>query len=440
MRDATEPGIPSEPHGLSRRLEDGYLVAVVLLVLGWVVPLAHSLAIGSVDFTGDALQEGARARSLQEGTPAFQLLIGACYGISGLALLRRIRPGRLPAAVLLVLAPVVFALASWTWSETPAITARRSIGLAGTLVIAAHLGLLCDWARLRVLLLTACAIAVASSLAASLLFPAWAVHQSGVHEGNWRGLFIQKNSAGSAMVIALAVAGSIAIESAGRLRAVALGVALLAVAGAVASGSRTAWLLALMAGALIGWTALQGRSRMAGAIAALLLATVMASGAVAVHEAFASAPRLEDARVLGRDITATGRWNIWQLLGPLIAERPIIGYGFRGFWSGQGPSGEIWSAMGWEPANAHSSWVDTLVELGAVGLALVLALLVAYAVLLRRSWGGAPIGARAWLLAILVVTVVQGMGDTTILEPNGPLWTMLLVGFFVLLRRPAVPA
>jgi hypothetical protein len=38
------------------------------------------------------------------------------------------------------------------------------------------------------------------------------------------------------------------------------------------------------------------------------------------------------------------------------------------------------------------------------------------------------------------VTVVQGMGDTTILEPNGPLWTMLLVGFFVLLRRPAVPA
>jgi hypothetical protein len=43
-------------------------------------------------------------------------------------------------------------------------------------------------------------------------------------------------------------------------------------------------------------------------------------------------------------------------------------------------------------------------------------------------------GQSIWVLGILVLLVVQGLSDTTLLEPNAPLWTLSLAAFFHLLR------
>ncbi len=57
-----------------------------------------------------------------------------------------------------------------------------------------------------------------------------------------------------------------------------------------------------------------------------------------------------------------------------ITKRPILGYGFHAFW-GRGLSGEatnIALSTGWVLAHSHNGFLDIWLDLGAVGLGLVL--------------------------------------------------------------------
>jgi len=79
--------------------------------------------------------------------------------------------------------------------------------------------------------------------------------------------------------------------------------------------------------------------------------------------------------ILGKDLTLTGRTELWGRLNHSIAEYPWLGYGFKGFWlRGLGiledPAGNIINANGFKPNSAHSGFYDVVLELGLVGLVL----------------------------------------------------------------------
>lgn len=407
--------------------------------MGWLVGLAYGLSVGSIgtdDLTG--VTAGARAQVLQEGTPVFHWLIGTCYVISTVLLVRRrTSVGALPLIVLVPLALVVLAFTSCLWSEAPEITFRRSIALAGTTILAFHLGWGCTWLRLSRILGIAAGIACGSSVFVCLAFPEWALHHGAEHEGDWRGLFLQKNSAGSAMVIGLLIAFANLATDWPRRRRWGLLLAAIALAGAIGSGSRTAWFLSLLIATLAAWVVLSRVRQIAAHIVALVGAVAVASAAIVVYDIFASTPRPDDVRILGRDITATGRYTLWSALWPYITDQPIAGYGFKGFWTGTGHCLELWSALGWEAANGHSSWVDVLLELGVIGVALVLGQVAAFVAVLVRLWRRLATGQAMWALGTLALVTIQGLSDTTLIDPNGPLWTMTLAVFFHLLRSEA---
>ncbi|WP_426201257.1 O-antigen ligase family protein [Pseudomonas sp. TWP3-1] len=69
---------------------------------------------------------------------------------------------------------------------------------------------------------------------------------------------------------------------------------------------------------------------------------------------------------LGRDPSLTDRTLIWELLGPLIDERFLKGYGFGAFWTSPDADGFItrWGYIG----NAHSGYVETLLNGGLIQL------------------------------------------------------------------------
>ena len=411
-------------------------------MLGWLVPLAYSLSIGSIEFdTATGATAGARAQVLQEGTPVYHWLIGTCYVISTVLLVRRrIAFWRLPMLTILPLGLVLLAGVSGLWSEAPAITLRRSIALAGTTVLAFHLGWTCTWSRLSRLLGVALGLAGATSILASLLFPDWAVHHGANHDGDWRGLFLQKNSAGAAMVLALLVAAANLATAWPQRRNWGLFLAALALLGVVGSGSRTAWFLSLLVVTLAVWVALLRFRQLAAHIVVLISSLALLSAVVVVVDIFASTAKPEDVRILGRDLTATGRYTLWTAMWPYIADQPLAGYGFKGFWTGTGPCLELWNTLGWQAANGHSSWVDVLLELGALGLAMVLGLVLAFVSLLLRCWRRLGPGQAMWILGVLALVIIQGLSDTTLIEPNGPLWTLTLAAFFHLLRQQAAPS
>lgn len=103
--------------------------------------------------------------------------------------------------------------------------------------------------------------------------------------------------------------------------------------------------------------------------AALLLLGFLAAIAAIFHEAIFD--------LLGRSPDASGRFYIWEKVLVLIQERPIEGWGWIGYWI---PGVEPWEGLveinSVPMYQAHNALLDTWVQLGIVGLFVMLWLLI----------------------------------------------------------------
>ncbi len=78
------------------------------------------------------------------------------------------------------------------------------------------------------------------------------------------------------------------------------------------------------------------------------------------------------------DSTFTGRTMIWDFAQNEIARRPLFGWGYQSFWLVGPDAPSVVDAPGWVKImpNAHSGYYDTMLEMGYVGFALLVAFLM----------------------------------------------------------------
>ena len=118
----------------------------------------------------------------------------------------------------------------------------------------------------------------------------------------------------------------------------------------------------------------------------------------------------------GRSSDLTGRTEIWSWVVSRIAERPILGYGYAGFWIGvSAASAAVDRAMGATIMYSHNGYLEILLTLGAVGFVFVLAFL---ATGLKRAYDWSEheqsrVG--LWPLAFLLFFLLHNFGECTIL-------------------------
>jgi exopolysaccharide production protein ExoQ len=95
--------------------------------------------------------------------------------------------------------------------------------------------------------------------------------------------------------------------------------------------------------------------------------------------------------ITGKDVTLTGRTELWAYGREVIAEHPLLGVGYQAFWvQGYGPAEMLWATFGIASRmgfNFHNTYISNAVEIGIVGLAIQLVLLY-----------GAWFGVLAWAL------------------------------------------
>lgn len=106
------------------------------------------------------------------------------------------------------------------------------------------------------------------------------------------------------------------------------------------------------------------------------------------------------------DSTFTGRQIIWDFATLKMAVKPWLGWGYQSFWL-VGPDGpSITNATGWVKSmpNAHNGYFDVRLELGYVGLVLLLAFLFATLHAIGRI--AAVNAARGWLLLSLALFII----------------------------------
>jgi len=73
---------------------------------------------------------------------------------------------------------------------------------------------------------------------------------------------------------------------------------------------------------------------------------------------------------LGRDPTLTGRTLLWKDLLH-VPNNPYIGVGYGSFWLGKRLA-IIWETQIWKPMQTHNGYLDVYLELGAIGLSLMM--------------------------------------------------------------------
>jgi O-antigen ligase len=76
---------------------------------------------------------------------------------------------------------------------------------------------------------------------------------------------------------------------------------------------------------------------------------------------------------MDRDVGLSGRTELWGILFDMILWRPWLGYGYGGFWLGwEGASSSVWLSTGWDMLHAHNGFIDICLDLGVLGLTILL--------------------------------------------------------------------
>ncbi len=327
------------------RVEFALLIAVLLVFTEGILP-----RLVSSDQTSD-------------GSPLLRYLWLPIYAVAFAGTVWKIREIaqvclRLPFLMgLLAVCAVSFA-----WSIEPGLTQRRSLAIIMTTIAGLYLGTRYSWkTMLRAIALTWFIVAVSSFLT-GLAVPSFGRMQE-VHIGAWQGLFYEKNQLGGMMARAALFGAFLAIMDRPFrwhwASLVGLSVVLI-----LLSTSKTALLGMLLGFAILTTAALMKRGLNTGLVVAWLGTIAVGAGTALL----VFAPEFV-FQLLGRDMTLTGRTDIWIVLIDYIEQRPLLGYGYGAFWSPESDPGNwVREALQWDAPTAHNGWMEVTLALGLVGL------------------------------------------------------------------------
>jgi exopolysaccharide production protein ExoQ len=85
--------------------------------------------------------------------------------------------------------------------------------------------------------------------------------------------------------------------------------------------------------------------------------------------------------ITGKDLTFSGRTNIWYLLKLHIRQHPVLGSGYEAYWIGpvpSSPSYDMLNQLFFYPTEGHNGYLDVINDLGYVGGACLLAYFIVY--------------------------------------------------------------
>jgi O-antigen ligase len=134
------------------------------------------------------------------------------------------------------------------------------------------------------------------------------------------------------------------------------------------------------------------------------------------------------SNILFGDPTFTGRTVIWDFADIEIARRPLFGWGYQSFWLVGPDSPSLTDAPGWVKfmPNAHNGYLDTKLETGYLGYALLVIFIVTTVHAIGRLADRAR--ARAWIVLSLALHIIITNGLESIwLRGFEPLWVVFLI-------------
>lgn len=370
------------PNGTAWRRDDRHSLFLAgmmwLLIVLMIVP--EGFDYQSLTTTGAPSSGGAVSRLLWLGLLAMSAII--IFWRAGLAwlLARALNP--------FLLLFVALAVASIAWSIDPSLSSRRLIRLI-TMVLACMAFVLMGWhaRRYQNVVRPILTIMLLGSIFFGLVFPSLAIHQQTSAEliGAWRGLANHKNGLGALACFAL-----IFWFHAWLTREVKFLPAL--AGGAVAATclvlSRSSTSLAATVFVMVFLVMLLRSPHglrpyvpyLVGTLVAILLIYALAILNLIPGLGTLMAPI---AALTGKDMSLTGRTEIWAILSEHIRYHPFLGTGYGAYWTAGPVAGTqsyefVWRMGSFYPGSAHNGYLEIVNDLGWAGLACLIAYIVTH--------------------------------------------------------------
>lgn len=403
---------PGQPRSLSYYVERVFVVVGLLLMLGALKGLFVDLS---------QIRGGTGSRTT--GGFGFQLFSGSIYLVTSAVILTRVNLflwlcSRNKAFILLI----AFVMFSAVWSIDPSVSLRRTVALLGTTIFAIYIVMRFRPEEMLDLLATAFALAVIASLIMVFLFPNVGLHA----DDDWRGIFGHKNLMGRMMTL-----GGIVFLMSAMIRPRArlvLWLGFIVCACLVAlSGSRTGWVT--LTALLVGIWPLQAlrRSQTPLAFRSVLIGVLILGGGLLLLQFYEAGLAL-----VGRDATFSARTKIWELAFELGLRRPILGHGYRVFWTEEN-AGRLYMLL-WDArfGHGHNSFIDLWLELGIAGVSVFVLTLVLclHRAMSRLTSSRDPIG--LWFPLFLAFMILTSITERTILQQGSIEWILYVTTLFYL--------
>jgi exopolysaccharide production protein ExoQ len=404
--------------------------SVLLMIVVFYPPTLKPFAL----LTGKAPWEFSLTDAVAEGGPMreIQLTLLGLVGIGRLVFRRTGQSARAAPNSLgwLLVVFAVLIVASAMWSDEPLLSVRRLGALIMVVLAAFAYRRMPDEEFLRLVFFTTLAgltFGLAKEVARGTFHP-WDAYY------RFTGTLWHPNLQGLNCALVLLSGGAL-VHAARRWKlAVTLVIPL---ACLLLTRSRTS--LAAVFGAALFYAFLSLlRGRPLVLVGSLCLATMATLSAVWIGQ---SSPVLEDTIKLGREdselATFEGRTRIWEEGLVFVRSRPWLGYGYDVFWSPDRIE-EFSRTLGWTFLGAHSTYLDTLLGLGVIGLLLFVCILATGVLRASRVAVGSGNAADLFFAALLFFCALYGFLETNLIGPS--FLTFLYMTALVRLGFRAEPA
>lgn len=336
--------------------------------------------------------------------PLLGTMAALAFLVFATALVAR-RPGALAGEVLGQ--PVLCLLIGWCllsalWSDYPSVSLRHGVQLALTvvfsIVLASRVSPLVLLKCLTICFLVACVVSLGTGRARA----------DGL---GYLGIYNSKNAMAAASSILVLAGLCLMVDRRTDawwrltgLGGLALGGLLLVRANSVGAIAVTG-IVCLTLGLILVLRRVTGTVRLV--VGVLGTVAILAAGLIALSWADQIAAGFLD--LTGKDLSLTGRTDLWQTALDEIARRPWLGAGYQAVWVQGNPLAEdLWRAFHVESRTGfhfHNAWLSNAVEIGLIGVALqALAVMAAFAGTL--AWVMRDLRAETLFLALFMLRQV----------------------------------
>lgn len=291
---------------------------------------------------------------------------------------RRIR-WRRSLPVLSIFALSLLAGMSSLWSLAPDITFSKFMLLA-LAVAAPGVAVLISGSIERCLapMFWVMAAAVAINLLAIATSPAGPIGHDGI--------YVHKNILGRYMAISLVLGLAGMLSRSSACKATGFAMVLGAILSIAASLSKTSLLLALLV-PLLAAAMMCVRRWLAVSLTMQTILIVVCASLYFQLANWGDGPGIGAiSTLIAGEPTFTGRVPLWSFMLEQIADRPMLGHGYRAFW-GIGPDSPAtnnWDFFISNAGHGHNGYLDTLLELGIAGLAILTVMILSALALVDR--------------------------------------------------------